>query len=655
MLPGSVRVAGPPSCATISYDMTSSPEHTPPSIKVDDVASSDPRTAAAAEALASGVRAATAYGRADLAGRLQTAHDRLVEPDVNVVVIGEFKQGKSSFVNGLLNSQVCPVDDDIATAVPTTVRHGPERRAFSLVALSDAFETTDALPAVERREIEFADISAHATEQRKAVHPELDVRSVDIELDRRLLEAGLVIVDTPGVGGLGSAHATAALGALSVADAAVFLSDASQEYTRTEMAFLKQALDMCPYVTCVLTKIDFYPAWRKVLELNEGHLRAIGYNLPVVPTSSSLRIEALKRNDKQLNTDSGFPQLVSHLRNEVVGGAAEREQSHARAELLAVCDQLIGHFEAELRAINDPEARADLMNQLAEATERSQQLKSQSAKWSVTLNDGVADLTADVEHDFRERVRTVLAESDEAIDNSDPAQTWSEFEPWLANRMSHEVVANYRLLTDRSAELSAEVSEHFRIAGGGVLERLDLGDAGAVLNRVGAGASANFDRSSTLMQGMTVLKGSYSGILMFTMLGGMLAVPGIGALAVGIGLAMGRKGLKDEKARQLTQRRQQAKTQIRKYTDEVSFQVTKDARDNLRRSQRQLRDHYSTRAEELHRSTSDALNAAKQAAQTDERDRGTRLRDIEAELERLRTLRTRADRLVIGSNGSDER
>ena len=115
----------------------------------------------------------------------------------------------------------------------------------------------------ERREIEFADISAHATEQRKAVHPELDVRSVDIELDRRLLEAGLVIVDTPGVGGLGSAHATAALGALSVADAAVFLSDASQEYTRTEMAFLKQALDMCPHVTCVLTKIDFLPRLAK--------------------------------------------------------------------------------------------------------------------------------------------------------------------------------------------------------------------------------------------------------------------------------------------------------------------------------------------------------------------------------------------------------
>ena len=635
--------------------MTSSSEHAASSTKVDDTEESDPRTAATAEALVSGVRAATAYGRSDLAGRLQTAHDRLIEPDVNVVVIGEFKQGKSSFVNGLLNSQICPVDDDIATAVPTTVRYGPERRAFSLVASPGASETTDALPAIERREIEFAAISEHATEQRRTVHPELDVRSVDIELDRRLLESGLVIVDTPGVGGLGSAHATAALGALSVADAAIFLSDASQEYTRTEMAFLEQALDMCPHVTCVLTKTDFYPAWRKVLELNEGHLGAAGYDLNVVPISSSLRIEAMKRNDKQLNADSGFPQLVGHLRDEVVGGASERERSHAKAELLAVCDQLIGHFEAELRAINNPEIRAELMNQLAEATERSQQLKSQSAKWSVTLNDGVADLTADVEHDFRERVRTVLAEADAAIDNSDPAQTWSEFEPWLANRMSHEVVANYRLLTDRSTELSAEVGEHFRVAGHGILERLDFGDAGAVLDRVGAGTTANFDRSSTLMQGMTVLKSSYSGILMFTMLGGMLAVPGIGVLAVGIGLAMGRKGLKDEKARQLTQRRQQAKTQIRKYTDEVSFQVTKDARDNLRRSQRQLRDHYSTRAEELHRSTSDALSAAKQAAQTDERDRESRLRDIEAELERLRALRTRADGLAAGSVGGAER
>ena len=618
---------------------------------VDDAPRAAPHTAAMLDLLASGTRAATAYQRPDLAARLDAARARLVEPDVSVVVVGEFKQGKSSLVNALLNSRVSPVDDDIATAVPVSIRHGDERRAFSLVSPasgeSGSGDGANRADDVERREIDFNTIAEYATEQRATAHPDLDVRGVDVELDRRLLESGLVLVDTPGVGGLGSAHATAALGALSVADAAVFLSDASQEYTRTEMAFLEQALEMCPHVTCVLTKTDFYPAWRTVLELNEGHLARGGREQSIIPVSSTLRIEAIKRNDKTLNADSGFSRLVAHLRDDVVGGAAVRERSIARAELLSVCDQLLAHFEAERAAIDDPASRAALMQRLEEATNRSQQLKSQSAKWSVTLNDGVADLTADVEHDFRERVRGVLAECDAAIENSDPAETWGEFEPWLANRMAHEVVTNYRLLTDRSAELSADVAEHFRVAGGGVLERLDVGDAGSVLERVGAGTSVEFDDASTLAQGMTVLKGSYSGILMFTMLGGMLAVPGIGAIAVGIGLAMGRKGLKDEKARQLAQRRQQAKMQVRKYTDELSFQVTKDARDNLRRTQRQLRDHYSQRAEELHRSTSDALVAARNAAQTDERDRVGRLKDVDAELERLRSLRGRADAAVV--------
>ena len=175
---------------------------------------------------------------------------------------------KELFRHGLLNSQVCPVDDDIATAVPTTVRHGPERRAFSLVALSDAFETTDALPAVERREIEFADISAHATEQRKAVHPELDVRSVDIELDRRLLEAGLVIVDTPGVGGLGfSPRNCSAWCTIGCRRSCLPVRRVAGVHENRDGLPQAGPLTCARTSPAVLTKIDFYPAWRKCLNL----------------------------------------------------------------------------------------------------------------------------------------------------------------------------------------------------------------------------------------------------------------------------------------------------------------------------------------------------------------------------------------------------
>ena len=69
------------------------------------------------------LKATAAYERADLGARLAQTRKRLVDPNVRVLVVGEFKQGKSQLVNALVNAPVCPVDDDVATAVPTVVRH----------------------------------------------------------------------------------------------------------------------------------------------------------------------------------------------------------------------------------------------------------------------------------------------------------------------------------------------------------------------------------------------------------------------------------------------------------------------------------------------------------------------------------------------------
>ena len=64
-----------------------------------------------------------AGGRNDLAQRLGHTRRRLLDPTVRVLVIGEFKQGKSLLVNALVDAPVCPVDDDVSTAVPTEVRY----------------------------------------------------------------------------------------------------------------------------------------------------------------------------------------------------------------------------------------------------------------------------------------------------------------------------------------------------------------------------------------------------------------------------------------------------------------------------------------------------------------------------------------------------
>ena len=64
--------------------------------------------------------------------------------------------------------------------------------------------------------------------------------------------------------------------------------------------------------------------------------------------------------------------------------------------------------------------------------------------------------------------------------------------------------------------------------------------------------------------------------------------------------------------------------------------VVKDSRDTLRRIQRQLRDHYSTRAEELTRSTSRGPKRQRRRPAV-RAERAKRLRDLEAELARIET------------------
>jgi gas vesicle protein len=584
------------------------------------------------------LRACTAYDRPDLATRLGAAKRALADPVVHVVVVGEFKQGKSSLVNALVGATICPVDDDIATAVPTYVRHGPEPAADLLFDEDPPRREPIAVADVRGWVVEQAPSAALSDRRRAGGTDEPRVAGVEVRIPRKLLAGGLVLVDTPGVGGLGSAHAAASLAAASMADALIFVTDASQELTRSELDFLRHARDMCGTVVCAITKTDFYPFWRKITDLNTGHLRRERLALPVLPVSSTLRSRAVATNDTALNAESGFGEMVRFLADRVGGGAAGRLAAEAAGDVAAVCRQLEAQFEAERAALADPAAAQQVVSQLTAVKERVEALKAAAARWSQTLTDGIADLNSDIDHDLRRRIRTVIQEADDAIEQGDPADTWSELESWLEARLAHELLANYTLLRDRATVLSHEVAEHFRAASGEVLSRLAVPNPTPMLATAQVEHKLDLDRMKVGKQAMVALKSAYGGALMFVMLGAMTGVT-LGPLGLGIGLVMGRKGLRDEKKRQRTARQGQARNAVRRYCDEVSFVMSKHSRDTLRKIQRELRDHYTGLAEELNRSNTAALTSATDSVQRTQAERDRRLKDITAELVRLRKLR----------------
>jgi hypothetical protein len=590
-----------------------------------------------------GTQAATAYERPDLVERLASTSRRLVDPSFHVFVVGEFKQGKSSLVNALLNAPVCPVDDDISTSAPTAVRYGEEPAAAVLLKPpEDAEEGTDPT----REEIPIEAVAQYVTE---ASNPENErrVQAVEISVPRKILADGLTFVDTPGVGGLGSAHSATTIGALPMADAVVFVSDASQEFTAPELEFLHTARRMCSNVVCVLTKVDFYPSWRKIRELNLEHLARAGIEAPLLCVSSALRIHALRTNDRDLNQESGFPALVGYLQNEIASNAEKLVVRNAASDVISVGSLLRAQFQNERQALISPENAQALMGNLGELKEKANRLRGAASRWQQALSDGIIDLQTDLEHDFRGRLRQVTRQADEALETSDPAETWDDFQGWLYRRVAEDIANTYEFLYARANELAARVAEHFGDDGGDMAVNLEAVNPMDVLASIDANTEIQTEKMGLGGATLAGMRGGYGGMLMFGMLGS--AVTGLAMVnpfTAVVGLFMGRKAVKDEKERQLNMRRSQAKQAHRKYTDEVSFIVGKDSRDTLRRIQRQLRDFFSTRAEELHRSTTDALNAAQQAAKTDQASRQGRLKDVDAELQRIDLLRQRAVELA---------
>jgi hypothetical protein len=585
-----------------------------------------------------GIELAGEGERPDLRKRLEQTRQRLLDPSVRVIVVGEFKQGKSQLINALINAPVCPVDDDIATSVPTVVRYGSPPSAVILVP-KDAKGSTDE-PALERRQVTLEELPSYVSERG---NPGNDRRlmAAEIFLPRKILAGGLSLVDSPGVGGLDSTHSLTTLSTLPTADAMLLVSDASQEFTEPEIQFLKHALRISPNVACVLSKTDLYPHWRDVAELNRAHLDRVGSNIRLFAVSSDVRLEAARRGDSELNAESGFPDLVAYLRNDIVGKAERLQTRSVAHDLRSVTEHLSLSLQSELSALENPEGTPQMIAELEAAKETADELRRRSARWQITLNDGMSDLIADMDHDLRDRMRSIQREAEAAIDAGDPGPLWEQLVEWLEQRVAAGISDTFVWTNERAQWLSGEVASHF--AHDDVpLPVLRVDDTEDVLDLVEIVPMLDSGTLGVMQKILVGARGSYGGVLMVGLLTGIVGMSLINPFSIAAGVLIGGKAFRDDKDARLQRRRGEAKNLVRRQIDDVIFQVGKQLKDRLRLVQRATRDHFTEIADEHHRSLTDSVLAAQKAANSFTREREQRVKEIKLELRRVEALRTQA-------------
>ncbi len=177
------------------------------------------------------------------AGILRIVESKLNEDNFFLAVLGQFKRGKSTFINAILEDEVLPTGVIPLTSVVTTIHYDPE------VSIEVTYKTG-------RQEKILPSRLQEIVTERGNPGNRLGVSLVTIGHPSLFLKEGLVLVDTPGVGSLQAANTTETLAYLPRIDAAIFLLSVDQPLNVAELEFIALSKSFAPEVYFVLNKID---------------------------------------------------------------------------------------------------------------------------------------------------------------------------------------------------------------------------------------------------------------------------------------------------------------------------------------------------------------------------------------------------------------
>lgn len=231
---------------------------------------------------------------------------------VSALICGEFKRGKSSFINAFLGEELCPTDAGIATSVVSIIRYGKERKVIRYYG---------EINNLQSEEIAFNDIEKYA----KGTSLEIDnTIMLIIELPAPKLENGLSLIDTPGVGGLDPRHLFLTLYVLPKADVTFFVVDAGEPLSSTELDFYKDKI--VPYskqCKIILNKSDLKTKdelEQLIADIKNKVLQYCGIEgqrIDVVPVSSAHWNMYNKSKSEKMRTSSNCETVNSILENAV--------------------------------------------------------------------------------------------------------------------------------------------------------------------------------------------------------------------------------------------------------------------------------------------------------------------------------------------------
>lgn len=310
--------------------------------------------------------------------------EKLLSSSFNLVVLGQFKRGKTSLINALLGASILPVGVVPLTSIPTVLTYGEALR--SKVYLNDG----------QVLEVRPENLAEYITEKGNP----RNVKTVShalVTYPSDYLKDGVRIIDTPGVGSVYQHNTDVAYQYLPKSDAALFLLSVDQPLSQAELDFLKEIRQYSNKIFFVLNKVDYFSESdisESVAFSGEVLSDAMGSAVTIYPVSAKLALEGMSQGSEEALHRSHLPAFAAVLNRFLV-------EEKGKALILSVLNNLLrvishGRFEIDLELKSLTVPLEELRHKIALFEDKKSEVYHEKQDFDILLDGQVKGLIRDV-------------------------------------------------------------------------------------------------------------------------------------------------------------------------------------------------------------------------------------------------------------------
>lgn len=388
------------------------------------------------------------YGKKSVVSEIDKAITT-TEDSATVLFCGEFKRGKSSLVNAIIGTELCPTDIGIATSVVTTIKYGAVKKAVRYYG--NLLENADSLKS---EEIEWEDIDKYTMGDVLEIDNTI---LVELSYPSPFLKNGITIIDTPGIGGLDPRHAILTHMALPKADVIVFVTDAGEPLTQSELEFYESKVLSCGKRNVVLVnKSDILTADTLAIHVSNTKLQLAKLGGPeVIPVSAKCweLYSKLEENDF----------LLSSNKDAVLAGITSEVETFKKTQYKKYRDMLIAEIDDVYSAISlEIQQLKKDSNDKIKVVEDLQRQQAALSKFRGDLNNPTSQIRLQINsifEDARNEVQNLISHDGTLL-------TSTEFDALLESERGLENEGKWFVaqINDRLQKLSRKVDSRIESA-----------------------------------------------------------------------------------------------------------------------------------------------------------------------------------------------